>query len=47
MCERYRARRQWISSQERQMLCAAYLPIIAFVAVLIATRITRVKCAVG
>ena len=38
MTERHPARRHRMSARDRQMLAAAYLPIIAFGAVLIAAR---------
>jgi hypothetical protein len=38
MSERHPARRQCLSARDRQMLAAAYLPVIAFAAVLIAAR---------
>ena len=38
MTERHPARRYRMSARDRQMLAAAYLPIIAFGAMLIAAR---------
>jgi hypothetical protein len=38
MSERHPARRQRVSARDRQMLAAAYLPVIAFGVVLIAAR---------
>ena len=38
MTERHPARRYRMSARDRQMLAAAYLPVIAFGAVLIAAR---------
>jgi hypothetical protein len=43
MNERHPARRQRMSARDRQMLAAAYLPVIAFATVLIAARISRTR----
>ena len=43
MNERHPARRHRMSARDRQMLAAAYLPVIAFAAVLIAARISRTR----
>ena len=43
MNERHPARRHRMSARDRQMLTAAYLPVIAFGAVLIAARISRTR----
>ena len=40
MTERHPVRRYRMSARDRQMLAAAYLPIIAFGAMLIAARIS-------
>jgi hypothetical protein len=41
MYERYPPRRHRMSARDRQMLAAAYGPVLAFAAVLIAVRISR------
>ena len=43
MTERHPARRHRMSARDRQMLAAAYLPVIAFGAVLIAARISGTR----
>jgi hypothetical protein len=43
MNERQSARRHRMSVCDRQMLAAAYLPVIAFGAVLIAARVSRTR----
>jgi hypothetical protein len=43
MNERHPARRHRMSARDRQMLTAAYVPVIAFAAVLIAARISRTR----
>jgi hypothetical protein len=43
MTERHPVRRHRMSVRDRQMLAAAYLPVIAFAAVLIAARISRTR----
>jgi len=41
MTDRSPARRHHMSAHDRQMLAGAYLPVIAFVVVLIAARVPR------
>ena len=43
MTERHPARRHCMSARDRQMLAAAYLPVIAFAAMLIAARISGTR----
>ena len=43
MNERHPARCHRMSARDRQMLAAAYLPVIAFGAVLIAARTSRTR----
>ena len=43
MNERHPARRQRVSARDRQMLAAAYVPIIVIAAVLIAARVSRTR----
>ena len=43
MTERHPARRYRMSARDRQMLAAAYLPVIAFATVLIVERISRTR----
>jgi hypothetical protein len=43
MNERHPARRHRISARDRQMLAAAYWPVIAFAAALIAARISHTR----
>jgi hypothetical protein len=43
MNERHPARRTRMSASDRQLLSAAYLPIIAFGAALVAARISRTR----
>ena len=43
MTKRHPTWRHRMSAHDRQMLAAAYLPVIAFAAVLIATRISRTQ----
>jgi len=43
MNERHPVRRHRMSVRDRQMLVAAYLPVIAFAAVLIAARISGTR----
>jgi hypothetical protein len=43
MNERHPARRHGMSARDRQMLAAAYWPVIAFAAVLIAARVARTR----
>lgn len=43
MNERHTARRHRMSARDRQMLAAAYVPVIAFGAALIGARISRTR----
>ena len=43
MSERHPARRIHVSPRDRQMLAAAYWPVIAFAAVLITVRVSRTR----
>ena len=43
MAERHPARCHHMSARDRQMLAAAYLPVIAFGAVLIGVRTSRTR----